>query len=170
MAKLIPDLDPDQISFDSERLVYLSLRELPSGYVVMHSFPWLRPRRDLASEPLTEGEADFVVLHPERGMLVVEVKGGLPELRLRTWFRNSQQMRDPFEQARRNRYALLDAIEERTNRRIHRKMFTHGDLVIFPHCRFAGPLPLNTDPRIFVDASLPPRSCVRSPAPFLRFR
>ena len=154
MAKLIPDIDPNEIPFDSERLVYLAFRELPSGYVVMHSFPWLRPRRDLANEPLTEGEADFVVLHAERGLLVVEVKGGIPELRSRTWFRNGQQMRDPFEQARRNRYALLDAIEERTSRRIHRNMFTHGDLVIFPHCRFAGPLPLNTDPRIFVDAGL----------------
>jgi len=78
MAKLIADMDPNEIPFDSERLVYLAFRELPSGYVVMHSFPWLRPRRDFANEPLAEGEADFVVLHPELGVLVVEVKGGLP--------------------------------------------------------------------------------------------
>jgi hypothetical protein len=108
--------------------------------------------RDYVSEPLREGEADFVVLHPERGLLVLEVKGGVPELRQRTWFRGGKEMRDPFEQARRNRYALFDAVEERTSRRVHRGMFTHGDVVVFPHCTYGGPLPLNADPRILLDA------------------
>ncbi|MCP3170169.1 NERD domain-containing protein [Myxococcus qinghaiensis] len=161
MARFIPDVAREDIMHDSERVVYEALRALPTGFVVMHSLPWLRPTRDLAGEPLREGEADFVILHPQNGLLVLEVKGGQPELSGRVWVRDGKEMRDPFEQARRSRYALLDAVEERTRKRVNRALFTHGDVVVFPHARFAGPLPLNAEPRIVVDApevsSLPTR-------------
>lgn len=152
MARFIPEVAPADIAHDSERVVYEALRGLPMGFVVLHSFPWLRPTRDLAGEPLREGEADFVILHPERGLLVLEVKGGKPELTGRTWSRGGKELHDPFDQARRSRYALLDAIEERTRKRVHRGLFAHGDIVVFPHTRFAGALPVNSDPRILVDA------------------
>lgn len=152
MARFIPDGSAADIPHDSERLVYESLRSLPDGYVVLHSFPWLRPDRDLVTEPIHEGEADFVIVHPDKGMLVLEVKGGLPELRGRTWFRGSKEMRDPFEQSRRNRYALLEAIEEGSRGKVKRSMLTHGDAVVFPHCRYVGQLPPHADPRIVLDA------------------
>jgi hypothetical protein len=152
MACFVPDVATADIAHNSERLVYEALRGLPTGFVVLHSFPWLRPQRDLASAPLREGEADFVILHPDRGLLVLEVKGGQPSLIGRKWWRGGKEMRDPFQQARRNRYSLLDAIEERTRKRIHRGLFTHGDLVVFPHATFSGTLPVNADPRILVDA------------------
>jgi hypothetical protein len=166
VARFIPDIKTEDIPHDSERLIYEALRTLPPGYVVLHSFPWLRPRRDLATEPLHEGEADFVVLHPERGMLILEVKGGTPELRQRTWFRSNKELRDPFDQARRNRFALLEAIEERSRGRIHRGMFTHGDVVVFPHCRYDGPLPLNSDARVLLDAGATSEFTVRLEAAF----
>ncbi len=152
MARFIPEVVLEDIVHDSERVVYEALRGLPAGFVVLHSFPWFRPTRDLAGEPLREGEADFVILHPERGLLVLEVKGGKPELTGRRWSRGGKELRDPFDQARRSRYALLDAVEERTRKRVHRGLFTHGDVVVFPHARFAGTLPVNSDPRILVDA------------------
>jgi hypothetical protein len=152
MARFIPEVDAGDIAHDSERVVYEALRGLGTGFIVLHSFPWLRPARDLASEPLREGEADFVILHPERGLLVLEVKGGNPELVGRTWIRAGKELRDPFDQARRSRYALLEAIEERTRRRVHRGLFTHGDAVVFPHATFVGTLPVNSDPRILLDA------------------
>jgi hypothetical protein len=167
MARFIPEVAPEDISYDSERVVYESLRGLPAGFVVLHSFPWLRPMRDLACEPLLEGEADFVILHPDRGLLILEVKGGKPELTGRRWTRGGKELRDPFDQARRSRYALLDAIEERTRHRIHRRLFAHGDVVVFPHARFAGPLPANSDPRILVDASDVPRLSTRIEEAFL---
>ncbi len=153
MARFIPETAVEDINYDSERVVFEALQLLPAGYVVLHSFPWLRPNRNLTSEPLREGEADFIILHPERGLLVLEVKGGSPSLKGRTWTRDGKEMRDPFDQARRSRYALLDAIEERTGRRINRGLFTHGDVVVFPHVRYQGELPLNTDPRVVVDAT-----------------
>ena len=153
MARFIPEIDSQDIGHDSERMVYDALRALPKGYVVLHSFPWLRPLRAQKGEPLREGEADFVVLHPERGMLVLEVKGGRVELIGRTWRREGKELRDPFDQARRSRYALLDALEERTAKRINRSMFTHGDVVVFPHTQFSTPLPVNSDPRVLIDAT-----------------
>lgn len=152
MARFIPEVAAEDIVHDSERIVYEALRGLPTGFVVLHSFPWLRPDRDFAGEPLREGEADFVILHPERGLLVLEVKGGRPELVGRKWSRGGRELRDPFDQARRSRYALIDAIEERTRKRIHRGLFAHGDVVVFPHARFVGTLPVNSDPRVLIDA------------------
>lgn len=152
-ARCIPAVAPSDIDHEPERTVYEALQQLPDGFVVLHSFPWLRPLRNYRNEPLSEGEADFIVMHPERGLLVVEVKGGEPYLRDRTWYRGKREIRDPFEQARRNRYALLAAVEERTSRRVHRDLFPHGDLVVFPGCRYEGDLPLNADARIFVDQS-----------------
>lgn len=152
MARFIPDVAPEDLVHDSERIVYDALRGLPAGFVVLHSFPWLRPTRDVAGEPLREGEADFVILHPQRGLLVLEVKGGKPEFAGRRWSRGGKELRDPFDQARRSRYALLEAIELRTRKRVHRGLFSHGDLVVFPHARFTGSLPVNSDPRIIVDA------------------
>jgi hypothetical protein len=66
------------------------------------------------------------VIHSERGLLVLEVKGGQPELKGRTWYRGGRELRDPFDQARRSRYALLDAVEERTRRRVLRGLFAQG--------------------------------------------
>ncbi len=152
MARFIPDVASEDIVHDSERIVYEALRGLPTGFVVLHSFPWLRPTRDLAGEPLREGEADFVILHPEKGLLVLEVKGGKPELAGRKWSRGGKELRDPFDQARRSRYALLEAIEERTRKRIHRGLLAHGDVVVFPHAQFTGVLPVNSNPRILIDA------------------
>lgn len=153
MARFIPDINAEQIEYDSERLVYEALRGLGAEYTVLHSFPWLRPNRSLKNEPLREGEADFVILHPRRGLLVIEVKGGFPELRDRTWFRGNSEMKNPFEQARRNMHALLKEIEEKSNGRLKRDAFVYGYGVIFPHCVYEGDLPLDADPRIFLDGN-----------------
>ena len=152
MARFLPKARLDDIPYDSERLVYEALQGLPDEYVILHSFPWLRPNRDLASQPLREGEADFVILHPQKGMLVLEVKGGTPTLNGRQWMRAGKEMRNPFEQARRNKYALLDAIEERTGHRLGRKNVSYGEAVVFPHCQYDGALPVDADPRTFLDA------------------
>ncbi len=97
-----------------------------------------------------------MIIHPGRGLLVIEVKGGFPELRDRTWFRGYSEMKNPFEQARRNMHALLKEVEEKSNFSLKRIAFAYGYAVIFPHCVYGGDLPLDTDPRIFLDGnSLP---------------
>ena len=152
MARFIPDIALDEITHGSERIVYEALRGLPDEFVVMHSFPWLRLERDLKAHAQREGEADFVILHPRRGLLVLEVKGGKPEFVERTWYRSLSLMKNPFDQARNSRFVLLHELEIRTKKLIHRGLFTHGDLIVFPHCRFDGQLPLDINRRIIVDS------------------
>ena len=44
MAIMRPEVDPEEIPHDSERLVYIGLRDqLSNEYIVLHSYPWLRP-------------------------------------------------------------------------------------------------------------------------------
>jgi len=74
MARIIPEVDPSQLKHTSEEPVYRALRDqLDDNHVVLHSYPWLRPWR--GERALSEGEADFVILNPEKGLLVLEVKG-----------------------------------------------------------------------------------------------
>lgn len=156
MPRYLPRIEPRDIPVAPERLVYQALAGLPDEYVVMHSLPWLRPDRDLRGHPLREGEADFVIVHPRRGLLVIEVKGGDLTLEDRTWRRRGaggqKEIRDPFEQARRNLHALLDAVEESARPPVRRADWTYGYGVIFPTHRYEGQLPPGADPKVVVDA------------------
>ena len=150
MARMLPDVKSSEIEQASEQPLYRALRdELDGHYVVLHSYPWLRPWR---GEALAEGETDFVVLHPSRGLLVLEVKGG-DSIRHdgNRWFRDTEngprEFQDPFNQARRNMHALMDIARERSGGRIRRQDFVHGYAVVFPHMDYEGRPPPNADKR-----------------------
>ncbi len=153
MARILPDVDPAQLEHTSEEPVYVALRDqLGDDYTVLHSYPWLRPWR---GDALLEGEADFVVFHPQRGMLVLEVKGG-ETIRHdgRRWFRDTlngqREFQDPFVQARRNMHALLDIVRERSGRRITKDVIAHGYAVVFPHLDYEGSPPPHADKAIII--------------------
>lgn len=153
MARVLPDVDPESIEYPSEKDVYVALSSfLNHEYIVIHSYPWLRPWR---GDNLLEGEADFVIIHPQRGLLVLEVKGG-DTIRLngRTWVRDTKNgpkpFQDPFEQARRNMHALLDIIKEKSGGRISKEMLSFGYAVVFPHMDYTGKLPANVDEKILL--------------------
>lgn len=152
MARILPDVDPAQLEHTSEEPVYIALRDqLGANYVVLHSYPWLRPWRE---DALAEGEADFVVVHPERGVLVLEVKGGDVQHDGYRWFRDSasgpKEFKDPFKQAQRNMHALLDIIRERSGERVRREGFAHGYAVVFPHMDYTGAPPPHADKAIII--------------------
>jgi len=72
MAKIYPE---DERYFNPESRLYPLLAALPDDYTVYGNRRWhARGSRDRRPRP---AEADFIVAHPERGILVVEVKGGL---------------------------------------------------------------------------------------------
>ena len=76
MAVIFPSQLPVEISQDPRRSaecrVYEALRrQLESDFHVYYSSPWLGIRPD-GSE--IDGEADFIVAHPNLGILVIEVK------------------------------------------------------------------------------------------------
>ena len=164
MARLIPKTDPKNIVNHGERFVVQALLDqLPSDYIVYHSYPWLRPRRHETTnkEFLQPGEADFVILHPQQGLLVLEVKGGAIEfrpgshswIRTETWSGRQYEIQDPFLQAERNKYALRDRIQEHElfcNSGPLR--FTLGHAVVFPDCRYEGVLPTHVQKSILISA------------------
>lgn len=153
MARMYPDVSPSELEHASEEPVYVALRDqLGDDYAVLHSYPWLRPWR---GDALLEGEADFVVVHPQRGILVLEVKGG-ETIRHdgRRWFRETEsgpkEFQDPFVQARRNMHALLEIVRERSGRRLGKEDMAYGYAVVFPHLDYEGSPPPHADKAIII--------------------
>lgn len=147
MAIMCPAIDPEEIPHDSERLVYRALRDqLSNDFVVLHSYPWLRQDRD---GTLREGEADFVVLHQEKGMLVLEVKGGELRYQHGTWARKKSSgfapITDPFKQARKSMHYLVERIEQGTKGDVQPHDYSYGHAVVFPHDNYSGDIPPGAD-------------------------
>ncbi len=83
--------------------------KLPAPFTVIHSVKWLGHEREKYGR--TVGEADFLVAHPDHGVLVIEVKGGRVAVQKGMWTstdRNGQvhEIHDPLAQADRSRRAL----------------------------------------------------------------
>jgi len=86
---------PPQIP-DSERKVYEALLSaLPAGWSAWHSLK-------IRIKGAEFSEADFVIADPARGILVLEVKGGIVRKQDGVWFQNERPMKmPPFDQAHR---------------------------------------------------------------------
>jgi hypothetical protein len=115
MALFIPPIDPATMEHGSEADIARALLKcLPAGYIVMHSLPWVNPARDELDAPAREGEADFLILHRQHGLLILEVKGGEITLKGRLWYRQVRSdlkpIKDPVRQARRSLWALKSRI------------------------------------------------------------
>ena len=166
MARLVPDIQIDEIENKPERDVARALIEqLPNQVTVYHSYPWLRPDRNDRTGKVTlrEGEADFLVLWPELGLLVLEVKGGEIgcEPDRRRWYRHlpnggERDIKDPFEQANRNMHVIVDAIGERAYGG-GSPDFAYGYAVVFPDCRYEGSPPPGAQPAILLSSDDLPR-------------
>lgn len=155
---LIPRVSIDQIPTGSERAVARALLQtLDQDWVVFHSYSWLRSHVGFKKQHLREGEADFVLLHPKWGLLVLEVKGGAISYDAQegAWGQNHHGMKDPFKQAQGNMHALLEQISDRThfsNARGKGLPCTFGYAVAFPACNFEGTLPPGAHPSILFGA------------------
>lgn len=115
MATMYPPRLPDSVRHDparqAEALVYDQLRLLDDDHHVFYSVKW---QANSTRGVPRDGEADFVIAHPEHGVLVVEVKGGRVEYQGYTgkWVstdragRPRRGTRDPFAQARESCHAL----------------------------------------------------------------
>jgi hypothetical protein len=92
----------------AERAVWAALKAgLPAGWYGWHS---LRIR----DRDRFDGEGDFVLAHPERGLLVLEVKGGRVEQLDGRWFQNGKPLDEaPLDQGRRFAHRLVARLRER---------------------------------------------------------
>lgn len=158
MARLIPKISVEEITLKPERDVARALVEkLPNDCIVYHSYPWLRPERNDRDTKtfLKEGEADFVIIVPSHGILILEVKGGVIQYEPedRRWVRvlgNGQikGITDPFEQGRKSKHYLKDAIITAGYATRGSLPFTIGHAVIFPDCQYRGEMPPGADPAV----------------------
>lgn len=143
MAHMIPRDPPplDKPGAPSERDVFEALREqLDDGFFVYSRLSYIDDRN------LAQGEADFLVLHRELGMLVIECKGeGVARDGTGKWRRAFRDGRrepmdeGPFEQAERTKYELIDKLKPRVARALPDRMtgrgdfpLIHGHAVAFP--------------------------------------
>ena len=141
MATMCPDVPVSAAPESAEARLYLALRDLPDDYRIYHSVSYyLSPK---AGEPLREGEIDFLILHPELGLLVLEVKGGEISYdgRTKVWTSVNRQGRayeiqDPFRQAQHGEKSLIREIERRGFFNGSGPTFAHGHAVVFPDCRY----------------------------------
>lgn len=122
MARMFPSKIPDSVAADPRRAaeirVYESLRDqLDGGFHVFYSSPWLGTRPD-GSE--IDGEADFLVAHPELGILSIEVKGGGVEINAdnewtsRDRYGFVRRIKNPVDQARSSKHQILQKLKEST--------------------------------------------------------
>lgn len=106
-------LPPDCRS-NAERKVFCALRDLvPDDYTAFYSTPMYRKSQSHGG--LGDGEIDFLLAHPDHGLVVVEVKGGgiAHEAATQQWFSTDFSgerhcIKDPFEQAKGYKYLLRD--------------------------------------------------------------
>ncbi len=97
--------------------------------------------RTRATGPAHDGEADLVVLQPDHGLLVIEVKGGEPGRDAQgRWYAGGRRLdRSPFAQAEAAKHDLVRAVEGlpewppgRSMRAGHAVAFPHADLASLP--------------------------------------
>jgi hypothetical protein len=148
MATMYPDTLPGDAS-PSEKPVYRALSRLPDPWRVFHSVAWQSVRKGKQGD----GEADFVLLHPAHGLIVIEAKGGSIRLENGEWFsigRGGKHPIDPFEQAVASKHALVGYLRDSIP---DLPWLEAGHGVWFPEVTMSGSLSAQAPDAIVLDSS-----------------
>ena len=154
MAQMYPDHLDEHTQSQAERTLYSAFGEqLDDSYVVFHHVGWVA--HDKRKHP-HDGEADFVIAHPDRSVLVIEVKGGTirRDGKAGRWTTTSasgitDDITDPVEQAKDSKYVLLDRLKLALGRYI-----VMGHAVAFPDVEIRSTfLGLNLPRQLVLDAT-----------------
>lgn len=124
MAKMIPSTPRDFTPASLEGVMFDGLARLPEEYYVFHSFKIVTVSDGL----IRESETDFVIFHPDKGIICLEAKAGQVSYTDGQWYYGSgieMSHGGPFEQARSNMRRLMrlfenkGLIEERKHCKFH---------------------------------------------------
>lgn len=123
-------LGSDEPIDDSERRVADALRRLPEPWTILHHVSWQTKRGGRQGD----GEADFLILHPRKGLLVIEVKGGGVDVEHGRWMTTDRygkrhSIKNPYEQATASKHALVGWLRDRNLG----SRLRVGHAVVFPH-------------------------------------
>lgn len=105
LSKVIRGAGADDSTSEAERTLYEAFNQLGEAWTVIQGVRWI------GKDKATVGEIDFLVMHRQHGVLVMEVKGGVVSVADGVWTSRSQTGRevtiqDPCAQAERNRREL----------------------------------------------------------------
>ena len=138
MARMYPEYDDiDSHDFPSgEVKLYKALKEIDDSYHIFHTVTWITKNANGAKD----GEADFLICHPEKGILVVEVKGGRISANYRQglWLSTDRhgrehEIKDPFRQATNAKFNILEKLRENPDwQRARMGRINIGHSVFFP--------------------------------------
>lgn len=140
MARMRPDYTDEQIGqipSAAERAIFRAARQqLGDQYLVLHGVEWIvRAPQGNARD----GEADFVVCHPDLGVIVIEVKGGGIEHDPvgDKWYsvdrhKERHEISDPFRQAKIGKFSILTKLKEHSAWPFGASQILIGHAVLFP--------------------------------------
>ena len=146
MARMVPNVTPSGSEAEAE--VYRALRDTTSEeYLALHSVPWVA--REPGRPGQAVGEIDFLVIHPEHGLLVIEVKGGGVEYdsQENRWTSRGRggvfTIHDPHQQAVAGAHRVLDRLKGIPAFRRQRPRVGHA--VMFPDGFLPSQLPMDAE-------------------------
>lgn len=166
MAKMIPSTGPRAHAAASrEGYIYHALSLLPDDYYVVHSFDSVSTR----GGSYVEREADFVVFHPDLGILCVEAKAGAARCQGGVWYYGSGEMMSregPYRQASGAKYRIMKCFDERgLGALVNRCKFMHAVwFVSLTREEFSGfslPPDASRDVTLFLDDLRNPEPAIR---------
>lgn len=127
MAHIIPSVFLPATTSKSEEVIYHMLKkQLDENWVVFHSYSFESKN---CLNKIIDAEIDFLILHIEYGILIIEVKGGQIKYDGGVWYQNGLQIKSPFDQARSNKYKIKSLIEKSLNGPLPLSI---GHVVCFP--------------------------------------
>lgn len=110
MAIMYPDIPYDCTPASREEIMFDKLKNLPEDYYVFHSFKIV----SVDAGVITASETDFVVFHPNKGILCIEAKAGKVKLEGNKWkYASGDEMSHggPYRQAENGKWRLRDYIK-----------------------------------------------------------
>ena len=128
---------PDEVRKEpfrlSEMLFFDAAKNMDNDWVVLYGVSWYVKIRN---NSWSEGEADFVVVSPQTGIVVIEVKGGQIGRDEDGWYsvdRNSEvhRTKDPSNQAANCKHKILQFIK--TNKFFEDRFISARHMVCFPN-------------------------------------
>ena len=138
MAKMYPAFFDEETQSYAERVLYYLFRDLPGtdDWHVLHSVR-------IARHPTqSQGEADFVVIIPEYGTFILEVKGGRISYETGVWRsvnrEGSHPIKNPIFEANNAMYAINEFVGKSGDGKLGLTLFGFG--VVFPDCTVHGRL------------------------------
>lgn len=116
MPEFIPPIPKNFHGSMGEKIVYEAFQTLPDHCIIFHSFAWTEEENKSFRK---QGETDFLIYDPTRGILVIEVKSGEIKVENEEWFQTGSDGRrrlmhkNPYFQAEESKFYILKQILER---------------------------------------------------------